>query len=92
MEINVFYMSQLKKAAGVPQETIQVEGPCTVQRLLTESVCPRRARLCEIIRDHDGSFRPILLTFVGDEQVDLATPFHLNDGDEVTLMFPIAGG
>ena len=92
MDINVIYMSQLKKAAGVPQETIRVEGPCTVQRLLTETVCPRRARLCETIRERDGSFRPILLTFVGDQQVDLSTPFDLNDGDDLTLMFPIAGG
>jgi hypothetical protein len=48
--------------------------------------------LCETIKNADGSFREILLVFVGDRQVDLAKPFELGDGDEVSLMFPIAGG
>lgn len=92
MQIDVQYMSQLKKAAGVPQETLEVDGPCTVQQILTESVCSRRTRLSDTIREEDGSFRDILLVFVGDKQVDLATPFDLRDGDEMTIMFPIAGG
>ena len=92
MQVNVSYLSQLKKAAGVAQETITIDNPCTVQELLSDTVCPRRVQLCETIRNGDGSFREILLVFVGDRQVDLATPFELGDGDEVTVMFPIAGG
>lgn len=92
MEININYMSQLKKAAGVPQETLTVDNPCTVQQLLEDSICPQRVKLCETIREPDGSFRPILLVFVGDRQVDLDIPYDLRDGDEVTIMFPIAGG
>jgi molybdopterin converting factor small subunit len=92
MQVNVSYLSQLKKAAGVGREKVTVEKPCTVQQLLSDAVCPRRIQLCETIRNGDGSFRDILLVFVGDRQVDLATPFELRDGDEVTVMFPIAGG
>jgi molybdopterin converting factor small subunit len=92
MRINITYLSQLKKAAGVAQETITVENPCTVQELLSNSVCPRRTQLGEAIRSADGSFRDILLVFVGDRQVDLGAPCALGDGDEVTMMFPIAGG
>ena len=92
MQINVSYLSQLKKAAGVAGETITVDKPCTVQELLTDSVCPRRVQLCQTIRNGDGSFREILLVFVGDRQVDLATPCELGDGDDITVMFPIAGG
>lgn len=92
MQINISYLSQLKKAAGVPQESISVENPCTVQQLLSDMVCPRRVQLCKTIRNADGSFREILLVFVGDRQVDLTTPFQLDDGDEITVMFPIAGG
>jgi len=92
MQVNVSYLSQLKKAAGVAQETITVDGPCTVQQLLSDAVCRRRVELCAAIRNGDGSFRDILLVFVGDRQVDLAVPFGLGDGDEVTVMFPIAGG
>ena len=72
MQVNVSYLSQLKKAAGVAQETITVENPCTVQQLLTGSVCRRRTELSKTIRNADGSFRDILLVFVGDRQVDLA--------------------
>ena len=92
MQININYMAQLKKAAGVPQETVAVENPCTVQKLITDSVCPRRTSLCEMIREQNGSFRSILMVFVGDNQVDLETPFELRDNDDVTIMFPIAGG
>jgi molybdopterin converting factor small subunit len=92
MQINVNYLSQLKKAAGVGQETITLERPCSVQELLSEAVCPHRSQLSEAIKNSDGSFRDILLVFVGDRQVDLSAPFELGDGDEVTMMFPIAGG
>jgi molybdopterin converting factor small subunit len=92
MQININYMAQLKKAAGVPQETVAVENPCTVQKLIAESVCPRRTQLCKMIREQDGSFRSILLVFVGDNQIDLEAPFDLRDNDNVTIMFPIAGG
>lgn len=92
MQITINYMSQLKKAAGIGQETLTVEDASTVQRFLAEAVCPHRTRLCETIREQDGAFRGILLVFVGDEQIDLDTPVTLNDGDEVTIMFPIAGG
>lgn len=92
MQINVSYLSQLKKAAGVAQESITVQNPCTVQQLLSGPVCSRHAQLSDTIRHADGSFRDILLVFVGDRQVDLGAPCELGDGDEVTVMFPIAGG
>ena len=92
MQISISYLSQLKKAAGVPQETIAVESPCTVQQFLSDAVCSRRAQLCNTIRNADGSFRDILLVFVGDRQVNLEEPFQLDDGDEIAVMFPIAGG
>lgn len=92
MQISINYLSQLKKAAGVAQENITLDAPCTVQALLSDTICPRRTQLCETIRNGDGSFRDILLVFVGDRQVELGTPFALGDGDEVTMMFPIAGG
>ena len=92
MKVTVSYMAQLKRAVGISQETVEVTEGATVQNLLLDTLCENMPNLARTILGEDGAFRSILLVFIGDKQADLVKPFTLNDGDEVTLMFPIAGG
>jgi molybdopterin converting factor small subunit len=85
MKVTVRYMAQVKRATGVASEQIELPDACLMRELL--------ARLAE---RHGEPLRqllgPALLVFVGDEQANPGETVMLKDGDEVTLLAPMAGG
>ncbi len=84
MRVTVKYLAQLKHAAGVASEEVEVEAGCTVSHLLT--VLALRAETV-------GRFiSPALLVFVDDDLVRFAAERPLRDGDVVTLLAPMSGG
>jgi molybdopterin synthase sulfur carrier subunit len=83
VKIAVRYMAQLRRAAGTAIEQVELDAPCSAADLLK--------RLAE---QHGLPFRallPMVLLFVGDEQVGPETA-PLRDGDVVTVLTPMAGG
>ena len=90
MQITVHYMAQLKRAAGMGCELVEVDGDCTVTELLLQLAKGRAEGFRGLVVNDQGRPHPSLLLFVGTEQVrgDRA----LRDGDQVTLLTPMAGG
>ena len=88
MNVVVRYFAQLRQAAGRADERVSLPGPCCVADLV-KHLAQTNERLRGVLLD-GGDVRASLLVFVGDEQAGKQRP--LNDGDEVTLMTPIAGG
>lgn len=91
MTVTIKYMAQVKMAAGVASEQVELDQPCTAidlvqQRAQQGGEALRRALL------RDGRLQPTILLFVGDQQVDPASPRPLQDGDLVTVLAPMAGG
>ncbi len=91
MRIGVRYMAQLKLAAGVAAEQVELPEPATVADLVALIAGRRDDKLRGLLLDADGRPQPTLLFFVGDAQAD-AWQTALRDGDVVTLLSPIAGG
>jgi molybdopterin converting factor small subunit len=89
MIVNVRYLTQLKQAAGRSAEQVPLEAPCTIAELIP-LLGQRHELLRPTLLDAGGGVQRTLLIFVGDEQS--APDRVLRDGDEVTLMTPIAGG
>jgi molybdopterin converting factor small subunit len=89
MTVTVRYLAQLKQAAGRPAEQVPVDAPCTVADFIV-LLARQQARLGSTLLDAGGGVQRTLLIFVGEEQA--APDRILRDGDEVTLMTPIAGG
>lgn len=89
MLVVVRYHAQLRQAAGVPGETISVDEAVTVEQLLGH-LGERHPGLRRMLLDERGARQPTLLVFVGDRQA--RGPELLRDGDEVSLLTPIAGG
>ena len=89
MKVAVRYMAQLRQAAGVTTEV--VEAATTLADLLGVLADRRGAALRRLLLRDDGPPQPTLLVFVGDEQANVAGT-TLREGDEVTLLSPIAGG
>lgn len=85
MKVSVRYMAQVKRAAGVAVEQVELPDACSLRDLLTRL----GERHGEPLRQLLG---PALLIFVGDEQAALDEPVVLREGDVVTILSPMAGG
>jgi molybdopterin converting factor small subunit len=90
MRITVHYVAQLKRAAGTAREPVELEGGCTLTRLIRLLASARGEAFRGLTVDGRGEPQPSLLVFVGEEQVRSDRP--LCDGDQVTLLTPMAGG
>ncbi len=91
MKVTVRYMAQLRRAAGVADEEVELDQPCSaaelLKRLAEQHGLPFRTLL---LGDADG-VRPAVLLFIGDEQVGPETA-PLQDGAVLTVLTPMAGG
>lgn len=92
MKINVIYMAQAKKAVGVTNEIISLDKSCTIHEFIVNQLCEQHKKLKSCLIDENKLVRKVVAIFVGDTKVELESPNHLKDGDEVTIMPPIAGG
>lgn len=92
MRITVRYAAQVRHAAGRADERVELDGPCSVSALVRLLAARHGSPLRELILDPPGQPHPALLLFVGDEQVEPGREPTLRDGDEVTLLAPMAGG
>ncbi len=91
MKIRVHYMAQVKQAAGLAEETVELGEGGTVADLVGRVAARHGSRLSDTIADDEGRLRLGILLFVGDERAR-SDDRPLRDGDEVTFMTPVAGG
>ena len=89
MRITVRYLGQAQRAAGRAAEVVDAADGCTVAAVL-HTLAGRQAALRGLLLAADGSPRPSMLFFVGDEQC--AADRALRDGDVLTVLAPMAGG
>ena len=83
MIVQVRYMAQLRRMAGLQAEAVEVAERCTIAALVAQ-LAEARPALGSVLHS------PSLLVFVGDEQAHAEQILH--PGDEILLMTPIAGG
>ncbi|RDU24401.1 MoaD/ThiS family protein [Anaerosacchariphilus polymeriproducens] len=93
MKIKINYLAQVKNAAGLSEEVMTVEENCSLKQLVTEYLCKKNKELKDLFLKENGEINHSILIFVGDEQAkaDDSTK-QLDDGAELTIMTPIAGG
>jgi molybdopterin converting factor small subunit len=92
MAVTVRYMAQLRSAAGVASESIDLRGPCTSSELAAQLVAQHGESLRRLLVGADGRISPFILVFVGDTQVGPDEPLSLEEGAVITLLSPVAGG
>lgn len=90
MKIIVKYMAQLKQAAGVGSQEIEVDPGCTITGLLRR--LGEHPSIRAMLLDERQEPRRALLVFVGEEQAAPDSSRLLQDGDQLTLLTPMAGG
>lgn len=92
MQVTVEYAAQVKRAAGVASESVDVDDGCSVQDALSRIAEQHGDPLAKLLLGEEGRLHPSILLFVGDEQVRWETPRQLSAGDVITILSPISGG
>ena len=92
MNITVEYAAQVKKAAGIAAETLDVPDATTAQGIVRQVADAHGAALSELILDAEGRLHPSILMFVGDDQIAWDTALTLQNSDVVTILSPVSGG
>ena len=92
MHVVVHYYAQVKKATGVASESFTLDDGATIGQLVRCAVDKHGDGVRSLLMNGAGELRDSVLLFVGDEQATWQSRRQLRDGDEVTLLSPMAGG
>ena len=92
MKVTVNYLAQLKQAAGISSEHINLNAPCSVQELVAQVAEKHGEPLRSFLLDSSGHLRNNILLIIDDTQVHLEAPVQVKEGDSVTFLSPLAGG
>lgn len=92
MQVSVEYTAQLRRAAGVAQESFELPPGSTVQQLAGQVAQRHGDQLAGVLLSETGTLQRSMLVFVDDEQIPLDWPQPLRDGQRVTFAAPISGG
>jgi molybdopterin converting factor small subunit len=92
MQLSIEYTAQLRRAAGVASETIDLPAGCTLEQLARALADRHGEELRRVLLNGDGRLQRSVLIFVGDEQVSPDCNVPLLNGQTVTFAAPISGG
>jgi len=92
MNVTVAYETQLKRAFGMSAETVEVPDGAPVSDVIRAVANRHDDQVVGKLVDADGTIRPSILIFLGEEQIAADSSRELLDGDTITLMSPISGG
>jgi MoaD family protein len=90
MNIAFRYYAQVRHAAGMETEHIDASCAMTVAAAIAHVASRHAKEFGDLVCDANGSVRPGIIVLVNGVPAD---PGHtLDDGDEITLLSPVAGG
>lgn len=92
MRIKIKYTAQLKKEIGIAEETVETESKTTIENLVIQLNNKHKMAFQNIVFSVEGKFLDAVLLIVNGKQVRYNSGLVLNNGDNLTIMSPIAGG
>jgi sulfur carrier protein ThiS len=94
MRMLVQYTAQLRTVLQRSEEEVELHERCSVAQLLTRIASQWHADATRFLLTSSGSLQPSLLVVLNSEVVPTrdAESVHVEPGDVVTLLPPIAGG
>ena len=92
MQVTVEYAAQVKQAAGVGSETVELDEGSSVRDLILRVADRHGDPLRRVILGGDGNPHPSILLFVDDNQIRWDSTEPLRDANVVTLLSPVSGG
>ena len=96
MKITVQFLGQARQLSSIDHVTLHVEEGASVDELiphlLTKSPDGLDVILCERSEDKKPQLRRSVMAIRNNETIDPSTRDLLKDGDELSLLPPMAGG
>lgn len=92
MKVTLSYFGQLRQKAGVESDQLESAEGATLDELLAGRAQQYGEEFGKIVLDESGRLRASVIALLNGAGVDRTAPTTLADGDEVTLIPPIAGG
>lgn len=92
MNVTVEYKTQVKVAAGVASEQVELSEPSSLKTVIHQLAEKHGDPLKNILLDSNGNLQPAILLFLGDRQLRWDESVKLGDGDTLTIFTPISGG
>ena len=88
MKIRFSYFAQIRQKAGTESETVEVADGATA--LEAVKLIEHGVEFAGLLFNESGALRPVILFVIND--VPAAPDQVLNDGDQVQVFSPVAGG
>lgn len=92
MKVKFEYFAQVRKAAGVESETLELGEATELAAALAQVAGQRGEDFRAIVLDEAGAVRPSLLVVVNGQPATRGQARELADGDSVSLLSAVAGG
>lgn len=92
MRVVMMYFAQVRQAAGLESETVEVASGARVTETLTAATALHGEGFRALVLDEQGCIRPSLLVLVNGVPVSREARTPLRDGDTISLLSAVAGG
>ena len=92
MKIHIKYFAQIKSKAGKSSEVLELESGGTLQGCIKKLSKENDHGINDILYDESGVYRDAVILVINSQQTRYAENPKMNDGDELMIMSPIAGG
>ncbi len=92
MKLTVEYKTQVKTAAGIASEEVELGEPCTLKCLVHHVAEKHGDPLKNILLDSEGNLQQAIVLFLGDRHLRWDDEVELREGDTLTIFTPISGG
>lgn len=92
MTVVLEYTAQLKRAASVGREEVQLPAQATLADAVAAALQRHDEEFRRLLVTADGGLQPTLLAFHCDRQIGPGANPALRDGDTLTFLSPISGG
>ena len=91
MTVSVTFFGLARQFAGIGSEALQLAADANAQSLV-DTLAQRHPRLSELLLHEDGSFRRNVLLSVNGGAPEHSLDRALADGDDISIIPPVAGG
>ena len=92
MKVTLSYFAQVRQAAGVETESLDVPEASDLAAVIAETADQHGEDLKALLLDEDGNVRPSILLLVNGAPVSRDASTTLDEGSSVSIFSAVAGG